>query len=124
MKGIVGTIVSDVVDCVHIKKCELNIRVVKIIKDAVTLLMMTNNTIVMSIHTATKLISLLTVIDDKEQRTDNINNNLLPANFQRKIHQLTIFTGLRFYHVLQHGIHHSVKITHRSAFTCGGACAN
>ena len=71
----------------------------------------------MTIHVAAKLISLLTVIDDKEQRTDNISNNPLPAKFQRSLLQLTIFAGLHFYHAPHHGIHHFVKITRRSAFS-------
>jgi hypothetical protein len=65
----------------------------------------------MTIHVAAKLISLLTVIDDKEQGTDNTNNNPLPAKFQRNLLQSTIFAGLRFYHSFHHGIHHFVKIT-------------
>jgi hypothetical protein len=35
MKGIVGTVVTDVVDCVQVKKCALKIWVVKIIKETV-----------------------------------------------------------------------------------------
>ena len=55
--------------------------------------MMTIHTTVMSIHAATKLIPLLAIVDDKEQRTDNINNNPLPAKFQWNLLQSTIFAA-------------------------------
>ena len=66
--------------------------------------MMTIHATVMSVHhAAIKMISLLTIIDDEEQRTDNINNNPLPAKFQRNLLQSTIFTGLRFHHAPHYG---------------------
>jgi hypothetical protein len=35
LKGIFETVATDVVDCVHVNKCALNIWVVKIIKETV-----------------------------------------------------------------------------------------
>ena len=51
LKVIIRTVATDVVDCVHVKKCALNIWVVKIIKETVASSMMTipTNT-VMSPH--------------------------------------------------------------------------
>ncbi len=69
LKGIFETVATDVVDCVHVKKCALNIWVVKIIKETVASSMMTipTNT-VMSPHACShKLISLLTIIEDKHK---------------------------------------------------------
>ncbi len=83
--------------------------------------MMTIHTTVMSIHAATKLIPLLAIVDDKEQRTDDINNNPLPTKFQRNLLQSTIFAGLRFDHAPHHGIHHFVKITSCSTFSFLGS---
>jgi hypothetical protein len=57
-------------------------------------------------------------------RVGLINNNPLPAKFQRNLLQSTIFAGLRFYqHVPHHGIHQPalVKITSHSALACGRA---
>ena len=78
--------------------------------------MMTIHTTVMSIHAATKLIPLLAIVDDEEQRTDNINNNPLPTKFQRNLLQSTIFARLPFSHTLQQHIHNLVKVARGATF--------
>jgi hypothetical protein len=60
--------------------------------------MVTALTPMMAVGTATKLVPLLTIIDNKQQWTNDINNNPPVANFQWHLLQSTIIASLSHSH--------------------------
>ena len=110
MELIVTSIAKQIVDSCRRKEWTLNLRIVKIIKETITQSMVMMHTWMMTIDTATKLIALVVIIDDKKQGTHNIKEKPPPTTFTWHILQTTVFARLPFSHTIQQHAHDLMKI--------------
>jgi hypothetical protein len=109
------TITTNIVDHLGGKKRAPNVRVVKIFIHAITGPMVTSLTWMMAIGTTAKLVPLLTVIDDKQQGTNDVDNNPLATNFKRDLLQTGIISSLCNCHTFKNRIHDAVEVSCRAS---------
>ena len=75
---------------------------------------MTDLAAMMPINTATKLITLFPIIDDKKKRANNVNNNPLATNLQWNILESTVVAVLTMYPTFKDDIHDFVEVARRT----------
>ena len=110
MELIITSFATHIIDSCRGKEWTLNLRIVKIIKETITQSMVMMHTWMMTIDTATKLIALVVIIDDKKQGTHNIKEKPPPTTFTWHILQTTVFARLPFSHTIQQHAHDLMKI--------------